>query len=397
MKFWRKKAEGFDWHNYVRTTIKLRREQRRAKIEEIGRVAVDQAKAAGDAAVQGAALAASTGWRATATAWRNTVAQPQVALPILLCGAMALLSGCYRWFAVAADRDAVLPMALGVVLLLSIAPLLFGRYGIGTWRMPALNIGSLPASTLPAAAVVALVMGLGWLAWGHAIPGGGPVAKSTPSSVAATGSNATLEGRATVLSGEMINLQGRLLHLSGIEAPDRQQTCTRGSQETWRCGEAALAALQRLARSKTFRCVTEGGPDAMGRTEAKCTVDGRDVAGELVKDGHVFSAATYFGGYSALESEARRSKSGVWSGEADRPADFRAKRWDAAKAAAPGGCPIKGQVSGNRKTYLMPWASDYASANIRTSRGERWFCDEAEATAAGFRPSRAASRASGDR
>ena len=53
MFFWRKKAEGFDWHKYVRTTIKLRREQRREKIEDIGRVAVKQAKGAGNAAANG--------------------------------------------------------------------------------------------------------------------------------------------------------------------------------------------------------------------------------------------------------------------------------------------------------------------------------------------------------
>jgi hypothetical protein len=131
----------------------------------------------------------------------------------------------------------------------------------------------------------------------------------------------------------------------------------------------------------------------LGRIEANCSVDGRDVAAELVKDGHVFSAATYFGGYAALEKGARQSGAGVWSGEAERPADYRAKLWDAAKAAAPGGCPIKGIVTNSRKTYVTPWASDYARANVRPDRGERWFCDEAAAIAAGFKaPAQTASK-----
>jgi endonuclease YncB( thermonuclease family) len=384
MFFRRKKSDGFDWHTYVRTTIKLRRDQRRAKIEEIGRVAAHQAKAAGDAAVQGVAQAASSGWRASAAAWRNTIAQPSISLPITLCGAVAVASGGHRWATIGADRDALVPLLLGGVLLAAVAPLAIGRLMRGTVSMPSLSGLKgvvLPQALLPAAAVGGVVLVLGWFAWGQAMPGlsgPGPTAKSS-------GAASTLEGRATVISGEMIRLQGRLLHLSGIEAPDRQQTCTRATKQPWKCGEAALQALERLARSKSFRCVTQGGPDALGRIEANCTVDGRDVAGELVKDGHVFSAATYFGGYTALEQAARKSGAGVWSGEAERPADFRSKLWDAAKATAPGGCPIKGTTSSSRKTYLMPWAGEYARANVRPERGEKWFCTEADAQAAGFK------------
>ena len=389
--FRRKKTDGFDWHKHVRTTIKLRRDQRRAKIEEIGRGAANQAKAAGDAAVQGAAYAASTGWRATATAWRKTIAQPSVSLPIALCGAVAVVSGAYRWHAVARDRDALLPLGLGLLLLVLVAPLAISGFKPGALRSSNIKNLKIPTGFLPFAAIGTLALALGWYAWGNALSGLNPSGAVSPAT--APGNQASvLEGRATVLSGEMIRLQNRLLHLSGIEAPDRQQTCMRATKQSWRCGEVATAALERLARAKTFRCVTEGGPDANGRTPANCTVDGRDVASELVKDGHVFSAATFFGGYAAQESEAKRSGAGLWSGEAERPADFRAKMWETAKATAPGGCPIKGQVSGSRKTYLLPWAAEYARANVRTGRGERWFCNEAEAVAAGFTPANPASR-----
>ena len=387
MFFRRKNADGFDWHKYVRTTIKLRREQRRAKLEEIGRVAAVQVKAAGDAAVHGVVGAAETGWRATASAWRKTIAQPAVAVPIALCGGVALLSGIYRWFAIAPDGQALLPLGLGLAVLLLIAPLALPRAGAAGLRLPGISAAQLPANAVPLAAIAALALVLGWFAWGQAIPGlpGQNAGANVGATPATAGSVANvLEGRATALSGEMIRLQGRLLHLSGIEAPDQQQTCTKASKQAWRCGEVALAALERLARSKSFRCVTQGGPDALGRTEASCTVDGRDVAGELVKDGHVFSAATFFGGYANLESAARRAGSGLWSGDAERPADYRAKLWASAKVAAPDGCPIKGHVSSSRKTYLMPWSAGYADATVRTNRGERWFCDEAEAQNAGF-------------
>jgi hypothetical protein len=34
----------------------------------------------------------------------------------------------------------------------------------------------------------------------------------------------------------------------------------------------------------------------------------------------------------------------------------------------------------------MPWSPWYARVKIDVSRGERWFCSEAEALAAGWRP-----------
>lgn len=44
---WRKRNDGFEWREYVRTTILVRRKQRRDRIGDAGRVAVDNLKAAG--------------------------------------------------------------------------------------------------------------------------------------------------------------------------------------------------------------------------------------------------------------------------------------------------------------------------------------------------------------
>lgn len=384
MFFRRKNADGFDWHKYVRTTVLLRRQQRRARLEEIGKVAADQVKAAGDAAVHGVVGAAQQGKRASLAAWQQTIAKPAVAFPLTLCGVVALISGLYRWIAIAHDGQALLPLALGVVVLLLVAPLAIANIKGASFSLPWLQSVALSPNTLSVLAIVATALALGWYAWGGTSPDLG-VASAVRTGSTVDGDANVLEGRATALSGEMIRLQGRLLHLSGIEAPDQLQTCQRASRQPWKCGEAALAALEKLTRSKSFRCVTQGGPDLIGRTEASCTVDGRDVAGELVKEGHVFSSATYFGGYASLEAAARRAGSGVWAGEAERPADFRAKLWASAKASAPDGCPVKGRLSSGRKTYFMPWSQGYAEATVRTSRGDRWFCDEAEARNAGFK------------
>ena len=62
---------------------------------------------------------------------------------------------------------------------------------------------------------------------------------------------------------------------------------------------------------------------------------------------------------------------------------------DAPRVAARdrGTCNIKGNISHNsgKRIYHMPGDRDYERTRISTSRGERYFCSEAEARAAGWR------------
>jgi hypothetical protein len=64
-------------------------------------------------------------------------------------------------------------------------------------------------------------------------------------------------------------------------------------------------------------------------------------------------------------------------------------RQSAAPAApAPGGCAIKGNISGSGRIYHLPGQENYDATGINEARGERWFCSEAEAQAAGWRRAR---------
>jgi hypothetical protein len=47
-------------------------------------------------------------------------------------------------------------------------------------------------------------------------------------------------------------------------------------------------------------------------------------------------------------------------------------------------------VSGDAKTYVLPWSPSYERTKVRTNRGERWFCSESEARQAGWKPAAAA-------
>ena len=44
---WGRRNDGFEWQKYVRTTIKLRREERKQKIDELRDLAAEGARAAG--------------------------------------------------------------------------------------------------------------------------------------------------------------------------------------------------------------------------------------------------------------------------------------------------------------------------------------------------------------
>ena len=95
------------------------------------------------------------------------------------------------------------------------------------------------------------------------------------------------------------------------------------------------------------------------------------------------------------ESAARAVRKGVWRGEIVAPWDWRrgerlqgaARNARPSTGNAPGRCNIKGNISHNsgRRIYHVPGDRDYARTRISPSRGERWFCSEAEARAAGWR------------
>ena len=54
------------------------------------------------------------------------------------------------------------------------------------------------------------------------------------------------------------------------------------------------------------------------------------------------------------------------------------------------GCPIKGNISKNtgERIYHTPGQEFYTQTRIDWLSGERWFCSEADARAAGWRKSR---------
>lgn len=187
-----------------------------------------------------------------------------------------------------------------------------------------------------------------------------------------------------VVDGDTLELNGVVYRLHGIDAPEAGQTCKRQDGKPWPCGKSAIQQLENLVIGSNVVC-DDRGADGYGRTIGVCTVDGRDINAELVSMGLAWAFRKYSTDYAGIEDQARASGVGIWQGEAVPAWIYREQRWSDAQAQAPQGCPIKGNISENGQIYHAPWSPWYTRTKINLSKGEKWFCTEAEAIAAGWR------------
>lgn len=203
-------------------------------------------------------------------------------------------------------------------------------------------------------------------------------------------------GRASVIDGDTIEIAGERIRFNGIDAPEANQTCADETGSKYRCGAASAKFLDELlASSRPARCEFIEW-DQYGRFVGNCYLaDGRNINAEMVREGHAVDWPRYSNGvYSAEQGVARREGKGLWRGAFEMPWDFRAgTRGTPASPLAPlisdagsTQCNIKGNISGSgERIYHVPGQMHYERTRISPSRGERWFCSEAEAREAGWR------------
>ena len=119
----------------------------------------------------------------------------------------------------------------------------------------------------------------------------------------------------------------------------------------------------------------------------------------MVRHGWALAYRHYSTAYVADEDAAHVAGEGIWRGTFDAPWDWRrGQRQGAAQVqsqpqavsgATASQCVIKGNISSKgERIYHVPGGEYYDATRIDTSKGERWFCTEAEAVAAGWRRSK---------
>jgi endonuclease YncB( thermonuclease family) len=210
-----------------------------------------------------------------------------------------------------------------------------------------------------------------------------------------------LSGTASVIDGDTIEVDGEHVRLHGIDAPEANQTCDLDGT-AWRCGQASANALALHIGRHPVIC-SPRTRDRYGRVVAACGLGGADIAAWMAREGWALAYRRYTDEYVADERAARAARRGIWRSTFVPPWEWRARRRARGGTVVPPqtpspstssddhpqGCDVKGNI--NRKgqhIYHLPGSRSYSTTSIDPGRGERWFCSEAEAQAAGWRRAR---------
>ncbi len=214
--------------------------------------------------------------------------------------------------------------------------------------------------------------------------------------------HADVSGRARVIDGDTMEVNGSRIRLHGIDAPESAQTCLAGGKR-WRCGRHATNALTGWTGGRPVDC-EERDRDRYGRIVAVCRLDGSDLNARLVAEGWALAYRRYSNAYVGEEASAKAAGRGLWQGDFIAPWDWRrgarlqssrqgidtdTSRTGRNAGQSTSGCRIKGNISRNgTRIFHVPGGHYYERTRISPSKGERWFCSEAQARSAGWRRSR---------
>ena len=110
-----------------------------------------------------------------------------------------------------------------------------------------------------------------------------------------------------VVGGDTLRMDGRVIRLSGVEAPNRGDTCRGGAD----CGGAATAELARLVRDRRVDCRLSGH-DRLGRPYGDCIANGVDLSSAIVASGWA-RALEDRPSLANLELRARQHGAGLWA------------------------------------------------------------------------------------
>lgn len=153
-----------------------------------------------------------------------------------------------------------------------------------------------------------------------------------------------VSGSAHAVDGDTLNMAGIVIRLHGIDAPELNQNCSRQGQ-SWECGKEASAKLAQLVSGVNLRC-EQRDIDGYDRIVATCKAGQVDLGQAMVEAGLAVALTQFSERYLAADARAKELGLGIWGGEFQLPADYR--------AANPRAYRPKPQASTVRQPIISP-------------------------------------------
>lgn len=138
---------------------------------------------------------------------------------------------------------------------------------------------------------------------------------------------AEFAGPARVMDADILAIGSQRIILWGVDAPERNQTCTL-KRRTWACWNVAARELQILVADGPTTCRNMGVADRFGRVFGICTSNGKSINEEMVRSGLALAFVEQSEDYLPAQDEAKAAKVGLWQDTAKfvEPWIFRLQR-----------------------------------------------------------------------
>ncbi len=125
-----------------------------------------------------------------------------------------------------------------------------------------------------------------------------------------------------ITDGDTIKISNNKIRLHGIDAPEKNQKCTKNKKK-YNCGVVATKALINKIGKNAVKCLTKKKKDRYNRYIGICFIEQQDLNKWMVRNGYAISYRRYSKDYILDEEYAKINKLGLWSGTFLKPEKWR--------------------------------------------------------------------------
>lgn len=127
---------------------------------------------------------------------------------------------------------------------------------------------------------------------------------------------------AEVMSGDTLRLNGHYFRLFGIDAPERNQSCSDSTGRSYSCGYRASEWLSGWLQNNTLECRIMQ-QDGNGNMIGTCALGAYDIGAAIVNAGWAVAYPKHTDIYVPYQQQARKNGRGLWQGDFYMPWDWR--------------------------------------------------------------------------